>query len=310
MLLYVTAWHHEDVPPPGHTSDAEDEEGGKRVELTSNVIAFCKRPGDAQTSVAVRVQTTPFFFVRTPSSFLVDDLKDEFEKRGLVDNLSGAVMRKSLWGYQSQPSRFAQLAFQSQRDMRIAAAILRRRGLETFESCVDPVAKLLHSRELPSVGWISVPDDAPRAHDPITRADLELVVQPSQVAPAEAPADDARAPVVVVSWDLECYSESRRFPNALTDEDCIVQIATSFSVLGQPETLETVVFCLRETAAVPGVDIRCFESEVEMIEAWVDELHRRRVDLLIGYNTVRQQVVPLPPARPHTRRPTLRAGRV
>jgi DNA polymerase delta subunit 1 len=160
--------------------------------------------------------------------------------------------------------------------------------METFETGVPAAVKLFHSRGLPSVGWVRVTGARPvvAADARVTTCDDEFVVMSARnVEPAQAPADCKLPPVVVASWDLEVFSESRKFPVATNDEDAIIQISTAFSPLGDPSSIDKTVLCLGETAPVEGVEIRCFETEEEMLLAWVHLLRDRRADLLIGYNT-------------------------
>lgn len=276
MMLYVTAWHAEDVR-------AEGSESGDGV---CNVIAFGKQLGDDR-SVAVRVPFTPFFYARIPPEWSEARSKAvmlDLHRFGLVMQRSGAVSRKSLWGFEARPSQFLQLAFNSQGGMKKAASHVRNSlRLETFESSVDPVIKALHSRDLASVGWMQV-DAANPVSARITTCDLELVASPQALSPAQAP-PGAKPPVTVASWDIECYSASRLFPDARKDDDCIICIATTVSRLGDPASARHSVMCLHETDQVPGVDVRSFASEEDLIEAWIESLADEKVDLLIGYNT-------------------------
>ena len=303
--IHVTAWHAIDVPTSREDSSVDECE----------VIAFgkydddddCGSGGDndrdgsgvgRSRSVALRIAFTPFFYAAIPASWSdarATALMHDLGKFGLVTDRThtGIVWKTSIWGYCDRPSRFLQLAFASQGGMKRAAYAVRRVGLKTFESNVDPIVKLLHSRSLPGVGWIEVASDVVIVIDDddderISTCDLEMrAAAPTAVGPWTSPPPGTRPPVTIASWDLECFSASRRFPNAKTDTDCIINIATAFSTLGFPDEIRRVVLCLGETLiddADADIEIRSFASEASMIEAWVDLLHEARVDLLIGYN--------------------------
>ena len=193
MLIHVTAWHAVDVPLPAETG---------KDQSVCNIVAFGKRPGDSRLSVSIRATFTPFLYVRVPTEWTDSRAKSfmlDFHKFGLVAMTSGLTTRKSIWGYHSNPGRVLQLAFNSQSGMKQASFTLSRRNFEIFESSVDPVIKLLHSRDLPSVGWVEA-QGATKVMDSarITSCDYEYMVPFTSLMPALDTVD--RPPVVVASW--------------------------------------------------------------------------------------------------------------
>ena len=80
-------------------------------------------------------------------------------------------------------------------------------------------------------------------------------------------------------------SASRRFPQAENEEDCLIQIATSFQRYGEPDPYRQLVLCLKATDQVPGIEVRAFDQEHDLVNAWVAELAKEGVDILLGYNT-------------------------
>lgn len=85
--------------------------------------------------------------------------------------------------------------------------------------------------------------------------------------------------------NAQTYSASRKFPCPENEDDCIIQIATSFQRYGEPEPYRTLIMAFQDTDPVKGVDVVCFDCEAKMINAWCDQLLAEGVDCLLGYNT-------------------------
>lgn len=83
----------------------------------------------------------------------------------------------------------------------------------------------------------------------------------------------------------QTYSASRKFPCSENEEDCIIQIATSFQLYGEPEPYRKLIMAFKDTNPVDGVEVICFDDEADMINAWCDELAGENADVMTGYNT-------------------------
>ena len=100
------------------------------------------------------------------------------------------------------------------------------------------------------------------------------------------------AAITILSFDLECYSQSGKFPQAKLD-DPIIMIGNCLMTLvnGKPLKTRNIMYCLHE--AKPGttrntdakMELRCFESETDMLLAWKRELFDNLdVDIVTGWN--------------------------
>ena len=118
---------------------------------------------------------------------------------------------------------FLCVSFDSLRAMRRAASALRagpgaslrldgrERRAVLYESRIEPLTRLLHSRELPSAGWVEVNLTGCEEGD-WARADVCLTAAAKAVAPLDR---DGLAPSVISSFDIECTSRGGEFPVAV-----------------------------------------------------------------------------------------------
>jgi DNA polymerase delta subunit 1 len=237
-------------------------------------------------SVAVHIEFFPFFYIEVPTSYGVGQLNslvyDLTSKHDAVRKFCRTVERTSLWGFTDDTKlRLMQAAFPTLATMRRAARTLKARGTKTYESSMDPLLRFFHIRDIAPAAWITIAESRNQGVRK-TRMTIEARTTFDKVQPSSRV---DRPPLVLASFDLETYSASRRFPQAEQEDDCIIQIATTFKKYGEPEPYRRLIMAYKDTAALPDVEVRCFEDEADMINAWCDELGRESVDIMLGYNT-------------------------
>lgn len=263
--------------------DAADTDAGYAITLHG------KTP--AGELAAARITFYPYFFVRVPPAWGVGQVRlfiaEAAGKHRAVPSHCRATTRTSMWGFtDGEAVPLVQLAFNTHKDMKFAARALGRTH-QTFESGVDPLLRFFHLRDIQPAQWVRVGSRA-EVLEPTTAADIEVTCAFGSVS--QSPVREV-PPLVIASWDLECYSAlagkppRRSFPRADNEDDAIIQIACSYLRYGEAEPYRRAVFCFKDTAPVPGVEVRSFDEEHEMINAWVESLHDERVDVLLGYNT-------------------------
>ena len=148
---------------------------------------------------------------------------------------------------------------------------------------MDPIVRLQHVCGVHPASWVRltrsevVSDDERR-----TRCDLEVRV--TSYAFVRASPLTVTPPLVIASWDIECYSRTRGFPKATNPDDKVIQIGISFQRFGSTAPFRRVVVCLGPTSDVPGVDIRVVDDEVGMFHEFFDVLLANSADVLVGYN--------------------------
>ncbi|WIA10871.1 hypothetical protein OEZ85_011037 [Tetradesmus obliquus] len=131
-------------------------------------------------------------------------------------------------------------------------------------------------------GWVrcSAPKE-PRER--CTVCDIEASCSFNAMDPL--PERTSNTPLVVASYDIECVSESGGFPDALQAGCPIIQIATTFWRVTDPEPYKRYLACLGTPLPIEGVDIDACETEQQLLMAWAKTLRQEQVDILIGYNT-------------------------
>lgn len=235
--------------------------------------------------VAAHIAFFPFFYVQLPPDAGPGQVQlfitESCMKYKALRQYCRPVKKVSMWGFTNSTQLSPiQLAFPTYRKMKWAARELQHK-YRVYESTVDPLIRFFHVRDIQPSQWIRIDNYAP-APTNTTRAPAEVSVSFDRVSQSTV---TAIPPLVFASWDLECYSPSRKFPCADNPGDAIIQIATSFQRYGDAAPYRQLVLCLKTTAAVEGLDIVSFEDEHDMINAWFGILREEHVDVMLGYNT-------------------------
>ena len=262
--VYVVEWSFTDV---------EDE--------CFEIRAFGKTPDGS--SAALRINFYPYFFVKTPgwSEARRKLFLAECARQYKSNEFSAPVTRQDAWGWSTHPEAFVQLAFDTLKSQRIARKCLSE-SMATYEGTVDPVVRLCHVRNVHPTGWLRA-DNFKAPNDRVfPRADIELVGAFSDVHPGDR---TDRPPLVLCSWDIEVYSHDGSFPKPEIPENSVIQIASSFQRLGEPEPYRNLVVCLDETADIETAYIVSVGNEADVYEEWIRALEHERVDIMMGWNT-------------------------
>lgn len=292
-----------------HGSDRDvleyDEKGGRNT--TKYIIDIFGKTLQGQ-SVCLHVPFKPRFFIEISrklakhevSAFVTQIM--HADNRGKMRDLADCrmVMKKRFMGFTNNtPCPFLVLMFES-----LSACTMAQKRLAPFmagghkridmcrlvafyETNIDPLLRLMHIRQLQSVGWIEARGDATSDMECITRCDRELNCTDSDLRPVQS---EDIAPFVMASFDLECISPGGGFPNATHTDSQIIQIATCFHriVDADAHIYRREIHCLSVTDANPetqNVDIRCYTDELSLIEGWIDGVQAQKSDIYLGYNT-------------------------
>lgn len=148
-----------------------------------------------------------------------------------------------------------------------------------YDASGDLVMQFLAETGIPSVGWVSVPSCA----DALRPADVKRVAQP----------DGATVPPCfrVASFDIECYSARRTFPQADERRDCVVMIAATLGwtdpARAQDDEADARhLFCIGACEPIPGVEVHQCGDERELLIDWFRFLDEESVDVLLSYNGI------------------------
>ena len=133
-----------------------------------------------------------------------------------------------------------------------------------FESWVKPELRFLSDKHISGASWVSIDDN-------------------DNICAIEDKSDDIHnkiAPLVILSFDIECVSTSKSGGFPTPENDPIIMIA---SVLNTGKKV-THIWSPNEQVVISGVDCFCFETEEKMLAAWAEFVRQVDPDILTGYN--------------------------
>nr|WEG69890.1 DNA polymerase catalytic subunit [Mastomys natalensis cytomegalovirus 3]WEG70310.1 DNA polymerase catalytic subunit [Mastomys natalensis cytomegalovirus 3]WEG70450.1 DNA polymerase catalytic subunit [Mastomys natalensis cytomegalovirus 3]WEG70590.1 DNA polymerase catalytic subunit [Mastomys natalensis cytomegalovirus 3]WEG70870.1 DNA polymerase catalytic subunit [Mastomys natalensis cytomegalovirus 3] len=159
-------------------------------------------------------------------------------------------------------------------------------GKKVYEMGVDPLARFLIDRKIPSFGWCRVNRYYRRTVGQSSRSDIELDCEVSDVTAAEE--QPMWPPYKCLSFDIECMSGSGAFPVADNVNDIIIQISCVCHVVGEMPPGWTVaekhLFTIGPCAPIEGVNVYTFPSELEMLLGFFVFFSKYSPEFLSGYN--------------------------
>ena len=136
------------------------------------------------------------------------------------------------------------------------------------------------------MNWLELPAGSYTARKGAAKVSLvqiEVDVQHDQVTSHAPDGDWAKiAPLRILSFDIECAGRKGIFPDAQMDP--VIQIANMVTRQGESAPFVKNVFTLNTCAHIVGSDVRCFDEEKTMLEAWTKFVQEIDPDVIIGYN--------------------------
>jgi DNA polymerase elongation subunit (family B) len=146
--------------------------------------------------------------------------------------------------------------------------------LKVYDAMLDPMLRWFHMRNIQPCGWIEVDCEFEEEDNTLIGSCVW-----DEVSPTNGPM--ASAPFKTVFWDIECYSKSGDFPMASKD-DPIIQIGNV--VTQQGKETERIIFVLGSCDPIPGIVVKSYETEKEMIQGWAAYIAEINPDIFVGYN--------------------------
>lgn len=237
----------------------------------------------------------PYLYVKGPPSIDAHQFKDRL---GEDKPASLSVMkqkRKELYGFTADEEfTFFKLEVASLKDFRALKAILLNDHQEpifslsktsdplpVYESGLDPLLRFFHLRDIAPCGWATV--DGEDGTDDETG--IRVITCSWEDIHHEPKPPKLCAPFKTLFWDLECYSESGEFPVAKPERgkgDPIIQIGNTLRC--SDGSIEKTIFVLDTCDPIPGVKVKWFKTEKDMLLAWFTWLIETNPDVWVGYN--------------------------
>lgn len=164
----------------------------------------------------------------------------------------------------------------------------------TYESNVPFGIRAMIDMRVVGCGWLELPAGSYRhvvleQRRARTGWELEVADWRTMIAhqPSDAPEWSRIAPILTLSFDIECKGRPGKFPRA--EQDPVIQIANYVHRMGDPPDrfLEANVFNLRGCLPIPGADVYTFDDERTLLLTWARFFRSADPDVVTGYNTAR-----------------------
>ena len=151
-----------------------------------------------------------------------------------------------------------------------------------YEANLPPMLRCFHIREISGCSWVGTSDYDIIEEDKESYCDIEIHVDWRQLSPIKK---DMNAPLRICSFDIECNSIDGEFPQAERPGDAVIQIGCTYTKLGESTPYRQYIACLKETSPLDGIIVESFETEQELMLAFLNEINTNDCDIITGYNT-------------------------
>lgn len=233
----------------------------------------------------------PYFYIQPvgDQNIFEDEIREAIDKlsiKGKLLNVSTS-MKYPLYGYSESKSLFYKLTFNTpsvfyQIKPILEAGILIKNRLvrfKLFESNFPFVLRFMVDMSIVGMQYLKIKRYIVLSSNPFV-----ISCSYVDVVPLEIKNEYVKLPKFkILSIDIECISLDKiSFPVATKDP--IIQIGNTVSYSDDPSKIEQVIFCLKETAAIPGAIVRSFNTKKDLLIAWKEYFIDQNPDLILGYN--------------------------
>jgi DNA polymerase elongation subunit (family B) len=289
-------------------SDSHDKQNKEDTHKKFTIKVFGRTAKPENKKIYVRIDGfTPYFFVKIPLKWneynvglFVQEIKNRvnFKSRDKLHDYT-IVHKKDFYGFNAgKKFKFVRFEFTDLFTFRDYEKVFRNkislksihkmyqpddRKYPLYESNLDQMLRCMHIRDLKASGWVEIDDEKLKdlEEKESSTCDENYSVQWSDLRPCD---DDSIAKFVIAAFDIECESADGSFPQANRLKDRIIQICTTFSYYGEDECFYKHAITLKSCDPIDGVDVESYETEAEVLLAWVKMIERTDPDILTGYN--------------------------
>lgn len=250
----------------------------------------------------------PYLWIRAPrdwvpafSQILRDELNAQLDPSTHVTETVARIevhRRQSLMHYEGAgPSDHLRVVVQLPQHIPKLRALLSERGVacagawdgvrvfSTFESNVIFPLRFLVDNGISGCNWVTIPvDKFCIASVRTSSCQIEVCCSHEAVQNHDAVGQYLSiAPFRILSLDIECQGRKGFFPEP--EEDPVIQIANHCISYGSDtNSIARTVFTLKSCGPIAGAQVFSYETEEEMLLAWVRFLKALDPDILTGYN--------------------------
>ncbi len=297
-----------------YVEDHELPEKEEENSLTDYIIHVFGRTMEGKSVYAKVTGFTPHFYISLPDDWDTLTKKEINEKLKIMYNwLIGKDNKKIWYKYKSSFLKmdlkqkkkaegftndkifnFGRLVFNNLTVMKkfsylfennelfIPNVINKPTKFKLYESNLSPMLRCFHINKISGCSWICAENYTKiKKNNQESLCDIEINIDWENFNPIFK---DNNAPLIIASFDIECYSHDGQFPQAYRKLDEIIQIGVSYTRLGESQPYRKWIACLDKTDPIPDIIVESYETEYELIEAWKDEINNNDCDIITGYN--------------------------
>ena len=226
LCFQLLDWYQSDFEEVASDEESEEDGQQERNIVQSNRSYLVKMFGVTEEGYSVCVNAMdfePYFYirigdmknVRSLQTRLVLKLENAVPRRFASDYNIEVVSRKRMYGFTNNESfdyfRISFLNLTSMYIVRKRLMNMRGESIEFFESNIVPFLRLVHEKDIQPCGWVSVRNfDVVDQSDVLnTKCQINLRSSYTDVFPVE---HNSVAPIVIMSFDIECTSHTGDFP--------------------------------------------------------------------------------------------------
>lgn len=248
-------------------------------------------------SVCLKTSYNPYFYVEVPETwknsnaiYLIKSIKQKLGK--FKEHLISYKIEKhkKYYGFTNHKEfNFLKIIFKSKIAWSYSKKALsnninvlgKMERYNTYESNLDPMIRFCHKRDVPFSCKIKVGKYNEIKYNKETLCDKEIEAENEEIS--QNYEDDAIAPIIQASFDIETYSPDGSFPDPNKDECSVMQVATTYKIYGE-EKIHKQLICVGKCDKIEDVEVIECENEKELLNKWAKEIMGRQVDTITGYN--------------------------
>ena len=260
------------------------------------IIKLFGRTFDDKSVYVKILDYTPHFYIELPlqwtnrkTEILVDDLKNKngFYRNSLISY--DEVSRYKFRGFNDNKQfKFLRLIFNNSIGMHRFARTLNNKvyisgrpyKFDIYESNIDSFLRCIHIRDLNTCGWIEIKKYT-KCID-ATTCDINIECDWRNLY-SYKDQNIGGAPFKICSFDIECTSNDRSFPQAHRITDKIIQIGSVFSRYGG-DIYRRHIITLGSCDPIDGCEVVSVETEKDLLLEWTNLIRQEDPDILTGYN--------------------------
>lgn len=154
---------------------------------------------------------------------------------------------------------------------------------KVYESNIIPYIRLMHIKDLKSVGWIQI-DTYTSILDSSKQTYSEIEIETDFMN--LIPLDDIKCQKFkILSFDLECTSGDKiSFPNPENPLDKVIQIGATMSKYGEDECYSKHILTLKGCTKFSNVNVQSYDTEEDLLMAFQKLIIELDPDFITGWN--------------------------